>query len=88
MFNTKKGKDPLREYLKLKNEMIREKVDTIFRTQPENWRESLEEIGFKYYDALQALRNLFEPGTEKRKIIDFLITQEAEEHEAPVRFDA
>jgi hypothetical protein len=46
----KKEKDPLGEYLKLKNEMIREKVEDIFRTQPENWGEALEEDGFKYYE--------------------------------------
>jgi hypothetical protein len=46
----KKEKDPLEEYLKLKNEMIRDKVDEVFRTQPENWREGLEEFGFKYYE--------------------------------------
>jgi hypothetical protein len=40
------------------------------------------------YNALYALRDLFEPGTEKRKIVDFLIAQEAEEPEATVRFDA
>lgn len=46
----KKEKDPLGEYLKIKNEMIRDKVDDIFRTQPQQWREALEEIGFKYYE--------------------------------------
>ena len=46
----KKEKDPLGEYLKLKNEMIWEKVEDIFRTQPENWGEALEEDGFKYYE--------------------------------------
>jgi hypothetical protein len=30
------------------------------------------------YEALTALRELFEPNTEKRKIIDFLISEEAE----------
>lgn len=44
----KKEKNPLEEYLKLKNEMIRDKVEDIFRTQPDNLREALEEIGFKY----------------------------------------
>ncbi len=46
----KKEKDPLKEYLKLKNEMVRDKVTEIFRTQPENWREALEEMGFQYYE--------------------------------------
>ena len=30
------------------------------------------------YEALYALRELFEPGTDKRKAIDFLITEEEE----------
>jgi hypothetical protein len=46
----KKEKDPLQEYLKLKDEMIRDRVDDVFRTQPENWREALEEIGFHYVE--------------------------------------
>jgi hypothetical protein len=46
----KKEKDPLEEYLKLKNEMIRDKFNEIFRTQPINWKADLEEIGFKYYE--------------------------------------
>ena len=37
------------------------------------------------YEALEALRELFEPGTEKNKIIDFLIAQEEEESDAAVR---
>ena len=47
----KKKKDPVIEkYEKFKNEMIIEKVDEIFRTQPDNYISALEEIGFKYYD--------------------------------------
>ena len=47
----KKKKDPTIEaYQKLKNEMIIEKVDEVFRTQPDNYISALEEIGFKYYD--------------------------------------
>jgi hypothetical protein len=30
--------------------MIRDKAQKIFRTQPENWQEALEEMGFKYYE--------------------------------------
>jgi hypothetical protein len=45
-----KEKDPLQEYLKLKNEMIRDKVEDIFQTQPEHWGKALEEIGFKYVE--------------------------------------
>jgi hypothetical protein len=47
---TKKGKDPLEEYLKLKDEMLRDKVNEVFRTQPKNWRVALEELGLQYYD--------------------------------------
>jgi len=48
---SQKGKDDiLSEYLKLRNEMIRDKVDEIFRTQPDNYITALEEIGFTYYD--------------------------------------
>ena len=47
----KKKKDPTIEaYEKLKNEIIIEKVDEVFRTQPDNYISALEEIGFKYYD--------------------------------------
>jgi len=48
---SKKKKDPTIEaYEKLKNESIIEKVDEVFRTQPDNYISALEEIGFKYYD--------------------------------------
>ncbi len=48
---SKKKSDPTIEaYQKLKNEMIIEKVNEIFRTQPDNYISALEEIGFKYYD--------------------------------------
>ena len=48
---SKKKKDPTIEaYQKLKNEIIIEKVDEVFRTQPDNYISALEEIGFKYYD--------------------------------------
>ena len=47
----KKKKDPIIEkYEKLKNEIIIEKVDEVFRTQPDNYISALEQIGFKYYD--------------------------------------
>jgi len=47
----KKDKDNiLRDYQKQKNEIIRDKVSEIFRTQPDNYISELEKIGFKYYD--------------------------------------
>ncbi len=36
--------------MKLKNEMVRDKVDEIFRTQPKNYRAAMEEIGFTYVE--------------------------------------
>jgi len=47
----KKDKDKfIKEVLKLKNAVVRDKVDEIFRNQPDNHISALEEIGFKYYD--------------------------------------
>jgi len=47
----KKGRnDVLNDYQRLKNEIIRDKVHEIFRTQPDNYISALEKIGFKYYD--------------------------------------
>jgi hypothetical protein len=47
----KKKKDPVIEkYEKLKNEIIIEKVDEVFRTQHDNYISALEKIGFKYYE--------------------------------------
>jgi hypothetical protein len=47
----KKDKDKIKnDFSKLKSEIIRDKVDDIFRTQPDNHIAALEEIGFKYYD--------------------------------------
>ncbi len=48
---SKNKKDPvIEEYKKLKDEIIFDKVDEIFRTQPDNYISALEEIGFKYYE--------------------------------------
>jgi hypothetical protein len=47
----KKDKDDvLDEYQKLKNEIIIDKVDEIFRSQPKNYVAALNEIGFEYYE--------------------------------------
>lgn len=43
-------KDILDDYEKLKDEIIIEKVDEIFRTQPDNYIAALEEIGFVYHE--------------------------------------
>ena len=37
------------------------------------------------YEALYALRDLFEPGTDKRKAIDFLIAEEEERAEKDIQ---
>ena len=48
---SKKKKDiTIEEYQKLKNEIIIDKVDEIFRKQPDNWISAMEEIGFTYCD--------------------------------------
>ena len=48
---SKKKKDKtIEDYKKLKNEIIIEKVDEIFRTQPDNYISALEEIGFTYVE--------------------------------------
>ena len=49
----KKDKDKdstLDDYKKLKDEMIIDKVNEIFRTQPENYIAALEDIGFTYVE--------------------------------------
>ena len=40
----------INKVLKLKSEILKDKVDEIFRTQPDNHIVAMEEIGFKYYD--------------------------------------
>ena len=48
---SKKGKDPvLDDYEKLKNEIIRDKVNEIFRKYPKDYIAKMEEIGFKYFE--------------------------------------
>ena len=48
---SKKKKDPaIEDYEKLKNEIIIDKVNEIFSTQPDNYISALEEIGFTYYE--------------------------------------
>jgi len=48
---SKKKKDPfLEDYQKIRDEMLFEKVDDIFKNQPGNYIEALEEIGFMYYE--------------------------------------
>ena len=47
----KKDKDnPLDDYEKLKDEIIIDQVNEIFRTQPENYISDLERIGFEYHE--------------------------------------
>ena len=47
----KKKKYPvIKDYEKLKNEIVIDKVNEIFRTQPDNYIAALEEIGFEYHE--------------------------------------
>ena len=48
---TKKDKDSVTDdYEKLKNEIIRDRVNEIFRNYPQDYIAKLEEIGFKYFE--------------------------------------
>lgn len=48
---SKKKKDKtIEEYEKLRNKIAMDKVDEIFRTQPDNYISALEDIGFTYYE--------------------------------------
>ena len=48
---TKKDKDSvIDDYEKLKNEIIRDRVNEIFRNYPKDYIAKLEEIGFKYFE--------------------------------------
>ena len=47
----KKDKDSvLDDYEKLKNEIIRDKVNEIFRNHPKNYIAKMEELGFEYFE--------------------------------------
>ena len=46
----KSAKDILDEYQKLRDEMIIEQVNDIFRNNPVNYREELEKIGLQWFD--------------------------------------
>lgn len=46
----KDKKDIIDEMIKLKNEMVIEKVNEVFKKNPENYREGLAEIGFQWFD--------------------------------------
>ena len=76
---SKKKKDKtIEEYEKLKNKIAMDKVDEIFRTQPDNYISALEEIGFTYYDdddddeeemeEANAKPEIFQKGQSKSKI--------------------
>jgi hypothetical protein len=48
---SKKKKDPvIKGYEKLRDEIVIDKVNEIFRTQPDNYIAALEEIGFEYHE--------------------------------------
>ena len=48
---SKRKNDPvLNDYLRLKDEMLIEKVDEIFRNQSDNYVSAMEEIGFEWHE--------------------------------------
>lgn len=48
---SKKKKEPIiKDYEKLRDEIVIDKVNEIFRTQPDNYIAALEEIGFEYHE--------------------------------------
>ena len=48
---SRKKKDPvIKDYEKLRDEIVIDKVNKIFRTQPDNYIAALEEIGFEYHE--------------------------------------
>jgi len=48
---SKKKKDPvIKDYKELRDEIVIDKVNEIFRTQPDNYIAALEEIGFEYHE--------------------------------------
>ena len=82
----------LDDFEKLKNEIIRDRVNDIFLNYSKDY---IAKNDFYYctkpdgYEAFYALRELFEPETDKRKIIDFLIADEKEaekENSQPIEF--
>jgi len=46
----KKDKNSLDEYQKIKNEIIVDKVNEIFRKNPDNYISKMEELGFEYHE--------------------------------------
>jgi hypothetical protein len=46
----KNKKDPVEEFLKLKNEILKERVDEVFKKHPANYREELSKLGFQWFD--------------------------------------
>jgi hypothetical protein len=72
----KKDKDKIKNnFSKLKSEIIREKVDEIFRTQPDDYITALEEIGFKYYDdddsEEREEKNAIAENQDQQDLVDF-----------------
>lgn len=48
---SKRKKYPvIKDYEKLRDEIVFDKVNEIFRTQPDNYIAPLEEIGFEYHE--------------------------------------
>ena len=79
---SKKKKGPIiKDYKKLKDEMIFDKVNEIFRTQPDNYIAALEEIGFEYheeddYDEIEE-RNARPKNQNQKDLVAFFEGKEA-----------
>jgi hypothetical protein len=46
----KKKNSPLDDYEKLKNEIVRDRANDIFRNHPKDWAAKLEDFGFTWFD--------------------------------------
>jgi hypothetical protein len=46
----KKKNNPMDEYQKVKNQMVVDAVNEVFRNHPDNYISKLEEIGFQYFE--------------------------------------
>src|SRR5665648_218251 len=73
---SKKKKSPvIKDYEKLRNEIVIDKVNEIFRAQPDNYIKALEEIGFEHheeddYDEIEE-RNARPENQNQRDLVEF-----------------
>ncbi len=94
---SKKKKDPvIKDYEGLRDEIVIDKVNAIFRTKPDNYIAALEEIGFEYheeddYDEIEERNARPENQNQKdlvaffkgeKKLSDRILHQYFEEHDS------